>query len=98
MMSERYEVYAEMVETLRQAQGTVRQELDALAQAPEGDRATLVRLLDAVTSFDNQAHALALMVSDRDMPGDLLRIAEELGDFFEDARKRVETMLEADRG
>ena len=97
-MSETYEVFAEMIETLRQGQEAVRQELGTLAQAPDDGGARLMRLHEAVTSFDTQAHALVATMSDRDMPGDLVRMAEALGDFFEDARRQIEGMLASPRG
>ena len=97
-MSETYEVFAEMVETLRQAQGAVRQELEALSQGPGNDGSTLIRLHEAVTSFDDQAHSLVLMLSDRSMPGELIAMAEELARFFEDARRHIETATRAGLG
>lgn len=86
-MSETYEVYAEMIETLRQAQAAVRLEVEGLsAQALDDDGTTLERLRAAVADFDNRARALILMMGDRNVPSELLRMGEDLVHFFEDAR------------
>lgn len=97
-MSEMEPLFQEMIDTLRGARQAVGSELEALAAAQYVDRRSLVVLDGSVRGFAAQADALVVMMTERDAPDDLVDAAEELVDFFQGARERIETMLTLGHG
>jgi Asp-tRNA(Asn)/Glu-tRNA(Gln) amidotransferase C subunit len=88
-------LFAEMLATLQEARRVVEDELQTLAQARFLDRDRLARVEVSAREYEEQADALAKMMSSRDAPEPLVDEAEDLFDYFRQIEERAEAIIEA---
>jgi hypothetical protein len=84
-----------MLDTLRQAQLPVQEELGELARSETLDAERLWRLGKSVGDFSAEADALLVMMLERSAEDDLIDMAETLVDFYQDAEGQVDALLSA---
>jgi hypothetical protein len=87
-----------MLTTLQEARRVIEDELQARAQARFLDRDRLARVEVSARGYEEQADALARMMSSRDAPEPLLDEAEDLFDYFRQIEERAEAIVEAGQG
>jgi hypothetical protein len=87
---------AQLLAILRQAHGAVQEEL-RVRQAQDLDREALLRLLDAVRSFADQAQSLFIMMTDSGADEAATMEVKDLATSFWAAEDRIEAVLGLDR-
>ena len=92
------QLFRRMLDPLHEAEGSLRDELDQLAQAGSPDQATLLRLAQAARGHQEQAHSLLVMALFQAAPANLTVEAEALVAFFSGVVEQIEAMLAAGRG
>jgi len=80
----------DMLGALLAAQGSVRGEMERLAELRPLDRAALRRLREAAHDFADQADTLLLILVNQDAPDPLVTAVEEIFDAFRDTERQIE--------
>ena len=90
-------LFVEMIATLQEAHTTIEGRLQALSEEAGWQVSVLAKILRAARTFAGQADSLLSMMLDRNAADSSLAVVEDLLNYFEDLRDRLEAELGFDQ-